>query len=420
MDLRGFGGDNGLMETTLYEWLSFGLRWLHVITGVAWIGSSFYFIALDLSLKKRDYLPEGVAGDAWQVHGGGFYNMRKYTVAPAELPPELTWFKWESYSTWLTGFFLLCTVYYAAPELYLIDRAVMDLEPWQAIAFGIGTMAVTWVVYDLLCRSPLVEHTYLLLTVVFCFLAFVGWALTLVYTGRGAFIHLGAVTATIMSANVAMNIIPNQKRAVEMLKRGETPPATYGKQAKQRSLHNNYLTLPVLFLMLSNHYPLAFATEYNWVIAILVMVMGGVIRHWFNQHHMGSKSPDWCWAVAAICFVGIMWLSEAGPAKAAASEEDQSALLTSPHYAAVEDVILSRCSMCHAEEPVWEGIAIAPKDIRLETSEEIARYAPLIYAQAARSSAMPPGNLTDLQDQDRELLAIWYEEATGRSRKLFP
>lgn len=409
------------METTLYEWLSFGLRWLHVITGIAWIGSSFYFIALDLSLKKRDHLPTGVSGEAWQVHGGGFYNMRKYTIAPPELPPELTWFKWESYATWISGFFLLCTVYYAAPDLFLIDRAVMDLAPCQAVAFGLGSMIVVWLVYDLLCRSPLVENTYLLLIVVFIFLAFVGWALTLVYSGRGAFIHLGAVTATIMTANVAHNIIPNQRRAVAMLKRGETPPAIYGKQAKQRSLHNNYLTLPVIFLMLSNHYPLAFATQYNWVIAILVMVMGGVIRHWFNEHHMGRTAPHWCWAVAAMAFVGIMWLSEAGPADHEETDPQEStALLSSPHYDAVEEIVLSRCSMCHAEEPVWDGVAIAPKDIRLETSDQITRYASLIYEQAARSSAMPPGNLTGLEAKDRAVLAIWYEEATGRSASLFP
>ncbi|MBX2856496.1 MAG: urate hydroxylase PuuD, partial [Rhodobacteraceae bacterium] len=374
------------MESTLYEWLSFGLRWLHVITGIAWIGSSFYFIALDLSLKKRDHLPVGVSGEAWQVHGGGFYNMRKYTIAPPELPPELTWFKWESYATWITGFFLLATVYYAAPELYLIDRNVMDLTAWQAAGFGIASMAVVWLIYDRLCKSPLVENTYLLLAVVFAMLAFVGWALTQVYSGRGAFIHLGAITATIMTANVAHTIIPNQRRAVEMLKRGETPPAEYGKQAKQRSLHNNYLTLPVIFLMLSNHYPLSFATEYNWVIAILVMVMGGVIRHWFNEHHAGRPAPNWCWAAAAICFVGIMWLSEAGPTRhGEADQQTTSALLASPHYDAVEEIVLSRCSMCHAAEPVWDGVAIAPKDIRLETPDEIVRYASLIYDQAARS-----------------------------------
>ena len=409
------------METTHYEWLSFGLRWLHVITGIAWIGSSFYFIALDLSLKKRDHLPDGVSGEAWQVHGGGFYNMRKYTIAPPELPPQLTWFKWESYATWITGFFLLCTVYYAAPDLFLIDRSVMDLAPWQAVALGVGSMIAVWLVYDALCRSPLVENTYLLLSVVFVFLAVVGYLLTLIYSGRGAFIHLGAVTATIMTANVAHSIIPNQRRAVEMLKRGETPPAEFGAQAKQRSLHNNYLTLPVIFLMLSNHYPLAFATQYNWVIAILVMVMGGVIRHWFNEHHAGRPSPHWCWAAAAICFVGIMWLSEAGPAdRGEAKAEVGAALLTSPHFDAVEDIVLSRCSMCHAEDPVWDGVAIAPKDIRLETPEEITRHASLIYEQAARSSAMPPGNLTHLKAGERAVLATWYEEATGWSSGLFP
>ncbi|MEM7546118.1 MAG: urate hydroxylase PuuD [Pseudomonadota bacterium] len=411
------------MEALLWEWLSFGLRWLHVITGIAWIGSSFYFIALDLSLKKRDHLPHGVAGEAWQVHGGGFYNMQKYTIAPEGMPPELTWFKWESYATWISGFFLLCTVYYAAPELFLIDEEVMALARWEAIALGIGSMVLSWLIYDALCRSPLVERTYPLLAVVFAGLGILGWALTQVYSGRGAFIHLGAVMATIMSANVAMNIIPNQKRAVAMLLKGKTPPATYGKQAKQRSLHNNYLTLPVIFLMLSNHYPLAFATEWNWVIAILIMGMGGVIRHWFNVHHVGGKSPDWCWLVAAILFVGIMWLSEAGPkdrAEADAAIPNRETLIASAHWPEVEEIVLSRCSMCHAAEPVWDGIARAPKDVALEEVSDILRHAATIYTQAARSRAMPPGNLTGVTAAEREVLALWYEGATGQSRTLFP
>ncbi len=410
------------METVLWDWLSFGLRWLHVITGIAWIGSSFYFIALDLSLKKRDHLPQGVAGEAWQVHGGGFYNMQKYTIAPEGMPPELTWFKWESYATWISGFFLLCTVYYAAPDLFLIDPEVMALTRWEAIALGIGSMLLSWAVYDALCRSPLVERTYLLLAVVFVFLGVLGWALTQVYSGRGAFIHLGAVTATIMSANVAMNIIPNQKRAVAMLLRGEVPPATYGKQAKQRSLHNNYLTLPVIFLMLSNHYPLAFATEWNWIIAIFVMGMGGVIRHWFNMHHAGRPAPNWCWLVAAILFAGIIWLSEAGPKQTEAEEArgpHAAALLASADWSEVEEIVLSRCSMCHAAEPVWDGITHAPKAVALEGEADILRHAAVIYTQAGRSRAMPPGNLTGVTPEERDILARWYEDATGQQRYLF-
>ncbi|MEM8754682.1 MAG: urate hydroxylase PuuD [Pseudomonadota bacterium] len=399
------------MEAAIWEWLSFGLRWLHVVTAIAWIGSSFYFIALDLSLQKRSHLPEGVSGEAWQVHGGGFYNMRKYTVAPPELPPELTWFKWESYATWITGFFLLCVVYYAAPELYLIDFGRLELEPWQAVAIGLASLVLTWAVYDALCRSPLVENTWALLIAVFAFLALLAWGLGQVYTGRGAFIHLGAAIATIMSANVAMNIIPNQKRAVAMLLKGETPPAAYGKQAKQRSLHNNYLTLPVIFLMLSNHYPLAFATEWSWVIAVLVMAMGGVIRHWFNRHHAREAPPHWCWPAAGALFAAIVALSLAGPGEP--PEEEASAgpspLLASAHWPEVEEIMLSRCSMCHAAEPVWDGIAHAPKDVALETPEDIAAHAAEIYAQAARSRAMPPGNVTYISPGERAILAKWYE-----------
>jgi len=409
------------MVDLLWEWLNFAVRWVHIVTAIAWIGSSFYFIALDLSLKRRDGLPNGVAGDTWQVHGGGFYHMMKYTVAPAKMPEELTWFKWESYSTWITGFFLLVVLYYASPELFLIDRAVADLAPWQAIAIGIGCIVAGWIVYDLLCKSPVGRNDWLLYAVLFAFVVAVTWGLTRVYSGRGAFVHIGALIATMMTANVAHIIIPNQRKTVAALVAGETPNPAWGLQAKQRSTHNNYLTLPVVFLMLSNHYPLAFATQYNWIIVALVLAMGVTIRHFFNSMHAGKGYLWWTWAVTAILFVVAMWLSQAGPVQreepaAAIASPRIAALTNDPHFARVRDIVSGRCSMCHAAEPVWEGIARPPKHVVLESDLDIARHAEQIYAQAARSNAMPPGNVSEMSAADREVLASWYEQATGQRR----
>jgi uncharacterized membrane protein len=397
-----------------WEWLNFAVRWLHVITAIAWIGSSFYFIALDLGLVKRPGLPVGAYGEEWQVHGGGFYHIQKYLVAPASMPEHLTWFKWESYATWLSGFALLCVVYYGGADLFLIDRTVLDIEPWQAICLSLASLAVGWILYDLLCKSPLGRNTWGLMAFLYVVLIAMAWGYTQVFTGRAAFLHLGAFTATIMSANVFFIIIPNQKIVVADLIAGRTPDPKYGVIAKQRSLHNNYLTLPVIFFMLSNHYPLAFATEFNWIIAALVFLMGVTIRHWFNTTHARKGKPTWTWLVTVLIFIVIMWLSTVP--KVLTGEEEQVSLSTreqtfvaNGHFEAVRDVVQGRCSMCHAAEPVWEGIARAPKNVKLETDGEIAAHAREIYLQAGRSHAMPPGNITDLSPEERQLLVAWYE-----------
>jgi uncharacterized membrane protein len=237
-----------------WDWISFAVRWLHVITAMAWIGSSFYFIALDLGLNRNI---EGPAdGEEWQVHGGGFYHVQKYLIAPEAMPEHLTWFKWESYTTWLSGVAMLMVVYWAGSELYLIDPAKMDLNTWQAIAISAGSLAIGWVIYDVLCKSSLGERPTLLMILLFAVLVAMSWGYNQIFTGRAALLHLGAFTATIMTANVAMIIMPNQRIVVADLKAGREPAAKYGKIAKLRSTHNNYLTLPVIFLMLSNHYPL--------------------------------------------------------------------------------------------------------------------------------------------------------------------
>jgi uncharacterized membrane protein len=408
---RGKAGMNDF--AIFWDWLSFGMRWLHVVTGIAWIGSSFYFVALDLGLRQRPGLPAGAHGEEWQVHGGGFYHIQKYLVAPAEMPEHLTWFKWESYATWLTGFAMLAIVYYAGADLYLIDRNVLDVTPTVAILISLASLGLGWLIYDLLCKSPLGKNDTLLMLVLYAIVVFMAWGYTQLFTGRAAFLHLGAFTATIMSANVFLVIIPNQKIVVADLIAGRKPDPKYGRIAKTRSLHNNYLTLPVLFLMLSNHYPLAFGTQFNWVIASLVFIIGVLIRHYFNTMHARKGSPAWTWLAATILFIVIMWLSTVpkvltGEHKASAASE---AFVASTHFPAVRDTVLGRCAMCHAAEPGWEGIHQAPKGVILESDAAIAEHAREIYLQAGRSHAMPPGNVTGVTPEERALLVTWFEEA---------
>lgn len=401
-----------------WEWLSFAARWLHVITAIAWIGSSFYFIALDLGLVKRPHLPVGAHGEEWQVHGGGFYHIQKYLVAPVQMPEHLSWFKWESYATWLSGFLMLAIVYYGGADLFLIDTHVMELTQWQAIGISVASLAVGWIIYDQLCKSPVGRNTWGLMAILYIVLVAMAWGYTQIFTGRAAFLHLGAFTATIMSANVFFIIIPNQKIVVADLIAGRTPDPKYGVIAKQRSLHNNYLTLPVIFFMLSNHYPLAFATQFNWVIAALVFLMGVTIRHWFNTTHARKGRPTWTWLVTLLLFIAIIWLSTVpkvltGETEDAALSPVQQKLASNAHFEAARDVVQSRCSMCHAAEPVWEGIPFPPKSVKLETDREIAAHAREIYIQAGRSHAMPPGNITEISAEERQLLTAWYESTVS-------
>ena len=400
----------------LWEGLSFAVRWLHVITAIAWIGSSFYFIALDLGLNRN--VPGPADGEEWQVHGGGFYHIQKYLVAPEAMPEHLTWFKWESYATWLSGAALLMIVYWAGAELYLIDPSVADLSIIQGILISAGSLTIGWLVYDLLCRSALGERPTLLMALLFVLLVAMSWGYTQVFTGRAALLHLGAFTATIMTANVFLIIIPNQKIVVADLKAGRAPDPKYGKIAKLRSTHNNYLTLPVLFLMLSHHYPLVFATEYNWVIASLVFLMGVTIRHYFNSMHARSGNPTWTWPVTVIIFLVIAWLSTA-PMFRAVEVEGQAELTPAElrfaeaeGYRRVHDTILGRCSMCHAREPFWEGILWPPKGVVLDTERSIINHAREIYLQAGLSHAMPPANVSFMEEEERRLIVAWYRAAT--------
>ncbi len=390
------------MELILAESASAILRWLHVIAGIAWIGSSFYFIHLDLSLRPRPGLPPGVKGDEWQVHGGGFYHMMKYLVAPAQMPDSLTWFKWEAYTTWLSGFALLVLVYYLGADLFLIDKSVLDLTAVQAAVIAFLSLAVAWLAYEGLCRSPLGNHEVALALVGYVFLVALTFGFTHVFSGRGAFTQIGALIGTIMVANVFVIIIPYQKKSVAAMLAGKEPDPRWGALGKQRSVHNNYLTLPVVFLMLSNHYPLFYATRFNWLIVAIVLAIGPVIRHFFNSRHEGKGSPWWTWGVAAAGMAAVAWLSAAGPRTVTIG-----ALPPTPKFADVSAIVMSRCAMCHAAEPVWAGLAAPPKGVLLDTDEHVRLHAPLIAAAAVRSDAMPPGNITEMTPDERLTLASW-------------
>ena len=404
----------------MWEWIAFAVRWLHVITAIAWIGSSFYFIALDLGLKKVPHLPVGAHGEEWQVHGGGFYHIQKYLIAPKNMPDHLVWFKWESYATWLSGAAMLMIVYWLGAELYLIDPAKADLSTGQAIGISAGSLAVGWILYDFLCKSKLGNNPTGLMLLLFIVLIAMSWGYNQIFTGRAAMLHLGAFTATIMTANVFFIIMPNQRIVVKDLQENRIPDPKYGKIAKLRSTHNNYLTLPVLFLMLSNHYPLAFATEYSWIIASLVFLTGVTIRHYFNTMHATGKGPTWTWMATIVLFLIIAALSTASSWDGDYESLEKQSLTkfeekftSASGFSDVHDIVMGRCSMCHAREPVWDGMLWAPKGFVLETPKDIARAAKEIYLQSGVSQAMPPANITNISKEDRIKIVQWYRGATS-------
>ena len=407
------------MDPIVAEWGALLLRWTHVITGIAWIGASFYFMHLDASLKPVEGIPSGKGGGVWEVHGGGFYEVRKYLLAPPNLPEELIWHKWQAYSTWLSGFFLLIWVYYAQADIYLIDPSIAQLPPLGAAAIGIGGLAFGWFVYDRLCVSPLAGNEVALAAVGFGFIIAMAFLFQHAFSGRGALLHTGAMMATMMVGNVFLVIMPNQRRIIAELVAGRVPDPAWGKQGKIRSTHNNYLTLPVLFLMLAPHAPLTFSTPFAFVIVGLILVAGAVIRHFYNTRHAGLGDPWWAWVVAIVCIWSALWISSAS------SPLGRSRLglgdLPDLKFAAdlpkapgpVATVVSTRCSMCHAREPVWDGIGVAPHGVLLDSPEAIARNKPLIRVQAVITHAMPPNNITEMTPEEREVLAQW----TGDSAK---
>lgn len=391
------------LNPVISEWLSMIFRWLHVTTAMAWIGASFYFMATDMKLKPGENLPEGAAGEAWQVHGGNFWRMVKFTVAPTSMPRIFTWYLWDSRVTWLSGFALLILVYYMQADLFLIDKSVMVLTPFQAGLFSLVSLLAAWFAYDALCRSPLGKHEIALAIVVYLFLVVITYAFTQVLSGRAAVNQVGAIVGTFMVANAFTVIHPNQRKSVNALFAGKRPAGELVTKARQRSIHNNYLTLPVILLMISNHYPLLYATRFNWVIVAIVLALGPFIRHFFNSRNAGKGNPWWTWAVVAAGMLAVAYLSSFGP-------RERISAIAQPSFAEVEQIVSSRCSMCHMKSPVWAGIPAPGGGILLENSEDIRRNANAINLAAVLSSAMPPGNVTEMSSKERSVLAGWLAQ----------
>jgi uncharacterized membrane protein len=388
------------------EWLNLLVRWLHVITGIAWIGASFYFVWLDNTIRPpapgSELAKKGVSGELWAVHGGGFYNPQKYLVAPAELPKELHWFKWEAYSTWLSGFALLTIVYYFNAQAMMVDKTVADLSSMQAIGLGLGSLVVGWTVYDVLCRSKLGQHDLAFGAVIFAFLVASAYVLTHYLSGRAAYIHVGAMIGTMMVANVLMLIIPGQRKMVNAMMAGQKPDPIHGLKAKQRSVHNNYFTLPVLFIMISNHYAMTYRHDHAWAVLAVIMLAGVLIRHFFNLRHRGRI--EWKYPAMGLALLAAVAVAIAPRAPVAAPAAASSAA----QFAQVKAIIDARCVSCHADRPTQPGFAAAPLGMALTTDAQIAQHAAKIYQQAVELKAMPLANLTGMTDAERAQIGAWY------------
>ena len=386
------------MHAYVHEWLSLLLRWTHVIVGIAWIGASFYFIWLDNHLESS--ADPRLAGDLWAVHGGGFYHAEKFRGAPPQMPARLHWFKWEAYWTWMSGFALLVVLYYMNAEVYLIDPAVRALSPSGAVGIGLGTLFGGLAVYEGLCRSPLGRNDHALAVVMAVLLIAAAWSLTQVFSGRGAFIHFGALLATIMAGNVANVIIPGQRALVRAVTEGRAPDPAYAARAKQRSVHNTYFTLPVVFTMISGHYAGVYGHPQAWVALVLIAAAGALIRTWFVQRHKQQ-------ARAPVLIAGIVSLACAA-ALVAPSRAPSSSNAPAVKFSDVRAVIVQRCTSCHADKPTQPGFTAAPKGVMFDSAELIGRHAVQLHQQAVVTRVMPPGNLTGITDDERRLLDAWY------------
>ncbi len=389
------------MEAYIVDWLNLLARWVHFITGIAWIGASFYFIWLDNHLEApRDPSDDrkGVGGEAWSVHGGGFYHSQRYKVAPQVIPETLHWFKWEAYSTWLSGMFLLVLVYWYGAEVYLIDPGVAALSPAVAVGLAVAFIVGGWVIYDLLCKSRLGKNDQVFGAVLFVLVSLLAWGLCELFSGRGAYIHFGVVLGTIMVANVFFVIIPGQRRMVEAAKRGDAPNAEDGARAKQRSVHNTYFTLPVLFVMTSNHYAMTYGHEYNWAILVAVSLAGALIRVYFVARHSGKASP-WPMFIAAALILGVI---------AMIAPRAQATAGSDVNFDEVRMVVLHRCTSCHSAEPTHPAFPAAPGGVELDSDAQILAEALRIHQSTVTTRIMPIGNLTNMTEEERELIDNWY------------
>ncbi len=393
------------------DWANLLLRWAHLVAGIAWIGTSFYFIALDLSLRRRHDAPGDLTGTAWEVHGGGFYRVEKYAVAPPALPEHLTWFRWEAYLTWLTGFALLAVQFYFDASTWLIDPGVMPLAAWPAVAISVGSLAAGWVVYTGLCRSRVGANAVVLAGAVFVLCVAATWGYTQVFSARAALVHAGVLMGTIMAFNVFMVIIPNQKKVVAALLAGETPDPALGEVAKQRSLHNTYLTLPVLLLMVSGHYPMLTGHPQAWLLVALVIVGGACARHCLVHVEVGRPFASVAWTlpvVAVALAIAVMLTAPVTMTTLASLDSSAAPPVTDVEVLGITD---THCVSCHARAPTHPAFKVAPKNIVLETTDDLRRYAALVDLHSVRTRAMPLGNPTGMTDEERARLGAWLAAA---------
>ncbi len=396
------------MTAYLLEWVNLLGRWVHMITGIAWIGASFYFIWLDNSLetpKSSEDSAKGVSGEVWSVHGGGMYHAQKYKLAPAVMPEHLHWFKWEAYTTWISGMFMLALMYWYGAEIYLIDPGVAALSRPVAIAIGIAVIAIGWFAYNWLCESDIGKNENTMAAILFVALSILAFLLCQVFSGRGAFMHFGSMLGTIMVGNVFFVIIPGQKDLVLAKQEGRDPDPIHGIRGKQRSVHNTYFTLPVLFVMISNHYAMTYGHKYNWLILIALTLIGALVRIYFVARHKGKASllPLF---LALTVLAGIVTLI-------APRQSDRLASISSGNVqmATIQSIITERCSSCHASSPTQSGFAAPPKGIVLESEEDITRHAYTIHQQTVVTRAMPVGNLTGITESERATIDAWFNQS---------
>jgi len=389
------------MESHVGEWMNLVIRWMHVVFGIAWIGASFYFVFLENALNRTHNLRDELAGNLWAVHGGGFYYLEKYKVAPKEIPKDLHWFKYEAYFTWLSGFTLLVIVYYLDANIYLIDKNVMDLTQGQAVSIGIGTLVAGWLVYDTLCKSFLAKHQVLLSVILLIFISVVAWFLSHVFSSRAAYIHVGAMLGTLMAGNVFRIIITGPQAMVNAAKEGKPVDPSYGKKALLRSLHNNYFTLPVIFIMISNHFPSTYGSAFNWMVLMGLTVASALIKHYLNLKEKGEKSV-WILPIGIVLIISLAFITRPIPKSVCKND-------TAVTFAEVNAIIQKRCVACHSANPTDDVQKVAPNNIMFDTKENILKYAERINQRAVITKTMPQGNKTGITQEERDAIACWIE-----------
>jgi len=398
-----------ILDPYLTDWLNLLIRWLHVIAAIAWIGASFYFVLLDQSLEaptKVEDLRGGVGGELWEIHGGGFYHVKKYKVAPPELPSHLAWFKWEAYTTWLSGFALMVVLYYLNARAYLIDPEVADLTPWQAVAISVGLLIAAWVVYDVLCRL-LVRRGVVLWALIVAFTALAAWGCAQLFQPRAAFLQVGAMIGTVMAGNVFFNIIPAHWELINAKKAGRDPDPLPGVVAKQRSVHNNYFTLPVLFTMIAGHFAFTYGVERAWIVLLVIMFVGILSRLFFNLRHQGRT----IWAIPVACVLVLVALGVAIRPDTTPVDPGTATIA----FSEVAPIVMERCATCHSLAPTQPGFSTAPAGLVLDTPEQIAARADDIERTVA-SKAMPLGNVTGMTDEERAALLAWVAQGASTGK----